>query len=93
MALDGAFRPEASPPPPPVPPPAAPEPEPDPAELAQREARRGEITALLRRKRAEVDQAHGWKLKTAAEHEQRDRHLAGLRGEIAALEAEVKALS
>ncbi|WP_207539192.1 hypothetical protein [Sabulicella rubraurantiaca] len=92
MALDGAFRPEAvPPPPPPVPSPAAPGP--DPAEQARREAKRAGIAALLRRKRAEVDQAHGWKLKTPAEHEQRDRHLATLRGEIAALEAEAKALS
>jgi hypothetical protein len=80
----------AAPPPPPVAPPP-PEPQ-EEEESAERRQRRIDLRELIRRKRQDINTAHGWKLKTPAEMAQRDAHLNTLRQEIAALEAELAAL-
>lgn len=94
IAAGGAlWEEEAPPPPPPVPtlPPARILPR-EPQETPERRQRRIDLRELIRRKRREIDIAHGWKLKTPAEVAQRDIYLNQLRAEVAALEAELKAL-
>lgn len=83
----GAFWPEPEPAPAPPPPPPPREPPPD----THRQAR-SDLADRIKRKRAEIDQVHRWKLKTPAEFAQRDARLAELRAEVAALEAELRAL-
>ncbi len=51
-----------------------------------------DIRDLIRRKRDEINTAHGWRLKTPAEIAQRDAHLATLRADIRGLEAELKSM-
>jgi hypothetical protein len=74
---------------------AAPTQPPEPAEAeesAEQRQRRIDLRDLIRRKRQDINTAHGWKLKTPAEMAQRDVHLNALRQEISALEAELSAL-
>lgn len=93
LAMSGALWPE--PEPEPVGVPAAPPPPPfvaqppDPPEMVQR---RTDLRALIKRKREDINAAHGWKLKTPAEIAQRDAHLNALRDEVRLLEAELVAL-
>jgi hypothetical protein len=98
VARDGAFWTEAAPPLP------APVPEPpreappviiateDPAVIAARRRRADDLRDKIKRKRQDVTTAYTWKMKTAAEVEQRERYVDGLKEEIAALEAELKEL-
>jgi len=88
LAMSGALWP--------APPPAmvmampAPAPRPpDPPELTQRCV---DLREMIKRKRADINAAHGWKLKTPAEIAQRDAHLQTLREDIRAMEAELAAL-
>ena len=62
--------------------------------IAQTAARRmqereTDLRDQIRRKRQDISAAFAWKLKTDAEAEQRDAHVAQLRGEIAALEQQI----
>jgi hypothetical protein len=93
LAASGAlWAPEPAPVPAPTPLPAAPPPPPIPEESPERRQRRIDLRELIRRKRQDINTAHGWKLKTAAEVAQRDSYLNTLREEIAALEAELATL-
>jgi len=78
---------ERAPPPPDLP--AAMLPTAEPPERAQR---RLDLRELIRRKREDITNAYGWKLKTAAEIAQRDIYLHDVRAEIVALEQELTAL-
>ena len=61
----------------------------EPLELA---ARRADLREEIRRKRAEITTAYGWKLKKPAEIAQRELHVDGLKTEVAALEQALAAL-
>ncbi len=74
--------------PPPLPPAIA-----LPAEPPEWAQRRIDLRDLIKRKREEINTAHGWKLKTPAEIAQRDLHLATLRDELRAMEAELAAMT
>ncbi|MGG5811800.1 hypothetical protein [Falsiroseomonas sp. CW058] len=79
----------------PASPPAAPPSDPAPAPQAdppERVRQRAGLQDAIRRKRAEIERTQEWKLKTPAEFEQRDRHVAQLRAELGVLEAELRAL-
>ncbi len=91
LAASGALWPDIAPPPAAAVAPRA-EPVPLPAEGPEIAQRRQELRELIKRKREEINTAHGWKLKTAAEIAQRDLHLNALREEIRALEAELHML-
>ncbi|TCI00937.1 hypothetical protein EJV46_00320 [Roseococcus sp. SYP-B2431] len=70
--------------------PAASEPEPSaPPEVARR---RVDLAELIRKKRQDITNAYGWKLKTEAEIAQRDAYLRQTRKEIGELERELAAL-
>ncbi len=86
-AADAAWSPPAAPPPAEAPPPVE-----DP-DHAARMQRRLELKEAIKRKREEIRRTTEWKMKTPAEIAQQDAHLALLRGELAALEAELKALA
>jgi hypothetical protein len=91
-ALWAADTPAAAPPPERIPltlPSAMAVAAPEPPERAQR---RMDLRDLIRRKRQDITNAYGWKLKTSAEIAQRDAYLQDLRAEIAALEQELTAL-
>jgi len=75
----------------PAPPPPPPEPE-EEAEPPERARRREELLELIRKKKQDIQTAHGWKLKTEAELAHRDAYQAGLRREIAEHERELAAL-
>ncbi|MCX7374686.1 MAG: hypothetical protein NTW56_20010 [Alphaproteobacteria bacterium] len=91
LAASGALWPDIAPPPAGAAVPGA-EPVPPPAERPEIIQRRLELRELIKRKRQEINTAHGWKLKTAAEIAQRDLHLNALREEIRALEEELHML-
>lgn len=61
-------------------------------EPPERLERRRDLREVIRRKRQDITTAYGWKLKTAAEIEQRDAYLLQTRAEIAALEKELTSL-
>ncbi len=65
----------------------APEPEPDPPE---RIARREQLKEMILAKREEIQRAQEWKMKTPAEMAQRDAHVADLRRQHDAMEAELR---
>lgn len=61
----------------------------EPPELVQR---RADLREAIKKKRAEIARTHEWKMKTPAEVAERDRVVAELRQQVAALEAELRAL-
>lgn len=61
-------------------------------EPPERLERRRDLREIIRRKRQDITAAYGWKLKTAAEIEQRDAYLLQTRAEITALEKELAEL-
>ena len=65
----------------------------EPTEPPERVQRRLDLRELIRRKREDITNAYGWRLKTAAEIAQRDAYLDSLRAEIAALERELGGLA
>jgi hypothetical protein len=71
--------------------PVQPEPEAEP-EAPERIARREQLKALILAKREEIQRAQEWKMKTPAEMAQRDAHVAELRRQHDALEAELREL-
>ncbi len=81
-------EPVAPPAPVPLPPPA----EIIPAEPPERAQRRLDLREAIRVKRAEIERAKEWKLKTPDEFAQRDLHLAALRAAVSALEVELRSL-
>lgn len=62
------------------------------AEPPERTQRRLDLRELIRRKRQDITNAYGWKLKTTAEIAQRDTYLHDVRAEITALEQELAGL-
>ncbi len=64
----------------------------EPPEPPERIARKQELKELILARRADIQRAQDWKMKTPAELEQRDRHLAKLRQEHDELEAELRSL-
>jgi hypothetical protein len=64
-----------------------PEPEPDPPE---RIARREQLKEMILAKREEIQRAQDWKMKTPGEMAQRDAHVADLRRQHDAMEAELR---
>lgn len=68
---------------------ADPEPEPEP-EPPERIARREQLKEMILAKREEIQRAQDWKMKTPAEMAQRDAHVADLRRQHDALEAELR---
>ncbi|MDB5414835.1 MAG: hypothetical protein JWR10_3170 [Rubritepida sp.] len=99
LAGSGALWPEpemalpVEAPPSPQPPPQPPEPSPEPqAEPPERAQRRIDLREVIRKKRQDITTAYGWKLKTAAEIDQRDLYLRQTRVEITTLEKELAGL-
>lgn len=91
IAASGAFWPERSA----EAPLATAEPEmaspPPPAEPRTLPQRRIDLAELIRKKRQEITNAYGWKLKTEAEIAQRDSYLRQTRQELGDLERELAA--
>ena len=67
--------------------PPGPEPEP---ESPERIARREQLKEMILAKREEIQRAQDWKMKTPGEMAQRDAHVADLRRQHDALEAELR---
>jgi hypothetical protein len=90
--MAGTMPEPAAPPPAETQPPAEAESEPEPSEPPEVTQRRVDLRDLVRKKRQDITNAYGWKLKTEAEIAQRDTYLRQTRKEIAELERELAAL-